>query len=251
MKTRPQFLFLLPISFLALLLGYPGQAATEPPTVDLILEKYVKAVGGKAALEKISSRSLVGKLEHPMIPGGGADWHFFAKVPDKQLVQVKIPGWGTSEDGFDGRVAWGRNPSGVRVKSAEELDKAKRDSQFARELNFKKIFPKLTYKGTEKVEGEEAEVLESIASTNGKETFFFSKSTGLLIRQDSEFNTGQGKVVTKAAMSDYRAADGVRYAYTIKGSLSAAGQDTEFTLKITELKNNVSIEDSRFIKPSE
>jgi zinc protease len=244
------YLHPLAVIFCALLLAPDATAAPDPSTVDSIIEKYVKAMGGKAALEKITSRTLVGKLEHPMIPGGGAEWHFFAKAPDKQLVQVDIPSWGSSEDGFDGQVAWGRNPAGLRVKNGEELDKAKRDAQFARELNFKKIFPKLTYKGTSKVGDEEAEVLESIASPSNKETFFFSKKSGLLIRQDSEFSTGQGNVVSKAVMGDYRASDGVQFAYAIKGTLSSAGQETEFTLKITDLKNNLKIEDSKFLKPA-
>jgi zinc protease len=248
MKTNRLFP-LLAVSIL-FVFAHTVVAASDAATVDSILEKYVKAVGGKAALEKVSSRALTGKLEHPAIPAG-AEWRFFAKAPDKQVVYVEIPGWGSSQDGFDGQVAWSKNPSGLRVKTGEELAKAKRDAQFMRELSFKTIFPKLSLKGLETVDGKDVYVLESVPSENSKETFYFSKESGLLVRQDSEFATVQGKVLSKANMSDYRAVDGVQYAHLIKGTLSSGGQEMGFDLRITGLKQNVPIDDKQFAKPGE
>jgi hypothetical protein len=138
----------------------------------------------------------------------------------------------------------------VRIKTGDELAKTKRDSQFLRELHFKTIFPNLTYKGVDKAESEDANVLEfKAAAGDSKETFFFSKNSGLLLRQDSEFSSGQGKIISKAAFSDYRQVDGVNYPHAIKGSINSAGQDFEFTLKITEIQQNVKMEDSKFSKP--
>jgi hypothetical protein len=231
-----------------LAIANPARGGQESPTVDSVLEKYIKASGGKSALEKISSRTIKGKLENQMIPAG-AEWRFYAKAPDKQLVEVEIPGLGTSEDAFDGQVAWSKSPVGLRSKTGDELAKVKRDSQFMRELHFKTIFPNLVCKGTDKVDGEDANVLEFKAAGDSKETFFFSKNSGLLLRQDSEFSTGQGKIVSKAAFSDYRQVDGINFPHAIKGSINAAGQDLEFTLKITELQHNVKMEDSKFAKP--
>lgn len=228
----------------------PATIAQDAPTVDSVLEKYVKASGGKAALEKISSRTIKGKLENQMIPVG-AEWRFYAKAPDKQLVQVEIPGFGTSEDGFDGQAAWAKNPTGLRAKTGDELAKAKRDSQFLRELHFKSIFPNLVCKGTEKVEGVDANVLEFKAPGDSKETFFFGKNSGLLLRQDSEFSTSQGKVVSKAVFSDYRLVDAINFPHAINGSLNMAGQELAFTLKITEVQHNTKLEDSKFSKPTE
>ena len=227
----------------------PARGAQESPTVDSVLERYVKASGGKSALEKITSRTIKGKLENQMIPGG-AEWRFYAKAPDKQLVEVEIPGLGKSEDAFDGQVAWSKNPVGMRVKTGDELAKAKRDSQFMRELHFKTIFPNLVAKGADKVDGEDANVLEFKAAGESKETFFFGQSSGLLLRQDSEFSTSQGKVISKAVFSDYRLVDGVNFPHAIKGTLSMAGQELEFTLKITEVQHNIKMEDSKFSKPA-
>jgi hypothetical protein len=240
--------FLLAISCV-LAIANSATGAQESLTVDSVLEKYVRASGGKSALEKISSRTIKGKLENQMIPGG-AEWRFYAKAPDKQLVEVEIPGLGKSEDGFDGQVAWSKNAAGLRSKTGGELDKAKRDSQFMRELNFKTVFPNLVVKGVGKVDGEDSNVLEFKTAGGSKETFYFSKSSGLLLRQDSEFSTGQGQVISKAGFSDYRSVDGVNFPHAIKGSLNMAGQEFEFTLKITEVQHNTKMEDSKFSKPA-
>jgi outer membrane lipoprotein-sorting protein len=223
--------------------------AAQEPTVDSILAKHVESVGGKAALEKITSRVIKGKVENALLPSG-IEWTFFAKSPSKQLVVMEIPGLGTSQDGFDGETAWSRNMAGVRVKTGEELAKVKRDSTFRRELNYKTLFPNLTYKGTQTIGNDEANVLESVPSADSKERFFFSKKSGLLVRQESEFKSGQGRVVSNAELSDYRDVDGIKQAYLIKGAVSAGGQEMEFTLRVSEIQHNVKIEDTRFGKPT-
>jgi len=238
---------LLAISWV-LTMASSAKGAQESLTVDSVLEKYVKASGGRSALEKISSRTIKGKLE--MTIAGGAEWRFYAKAPDKQLVEVEIPGLGKSEDGFDGQVAWSKNAAGLRSKTGDELAKAMRDSQFMRELNFKTIFPNVMVKGIAKVDGEDSNVLEFNTAGGSKETFYFSKSSGLLLRQDSEFSTGQGKVISKAGFSDYSLVDGVNFPHAIKGSLNMAGQELEFTLRITEVRHNIKVEDSKFSKPA-
>ena len=50
------------------------------PTVDQILDKYVRAIGGKAAVEKITSRVMRGSL---VAPGGTAPLEIYEKLPNK------------------------------------------------------------------------------------------------------------------------------------------------------------------------
>lgn len=238
---------LLAMAFVAATASFAG--AAQEPTVDSILAKHLEATGGKAALEKLTSRIIKGKVENALLPGG-IEWTFFAKSPTKQLVVMEIPGLGTSEDGFDGETAWSKSMAGVRVKAGEELAKVKRDSNFLRELNFKAIFPDLTYKGAQAVGNDEANVLESAPTADSKERFYFSRKSGLLVRQESEFQNSQGRVVSNAELSDFRDVDGIKQPYMIKGAVKAGGQEMEFTLRVSEIKHNVKIEDARFAKPA-
>lgn len=223
--------------------------AADAPSVDSILAKHVEGIGGKAALEKLNSRVLKFKMESETT--GSSDGVIFAKVPNKQLSQIELANSGSINEGFDGSVAWRQSPwEPLREKTGDELAKAKRDSEFHRDLKLKSIYPDLAYKGTEKVGDEEAYVLESKPSATSKERFCLSTKTGLLVRQESQFEGAQGQVALTLEPRDYKPFDGIKYPTQMKLKISAGGQDFEFNMKILEVKHNVTIEDTKFAKPS-
>lgn len=223
--------------------------AAETPSVDSILTKYEQALGGKSVMEKISSR--ITKVQLQSEAFAASEGEVYAKAPNKQWSQFELANVGTMTEGFDGTVAWSKTPwEDLRVKSGDELAKVKRDAVFHREFNLKTLYPDLAYKTTEKVEGEDAYVLESKPTASSKEKLLFNAKTGLLVRQDSEFEGPQGVVNVTALPQDYRAEDGVKYPHLIKIKFSAGGQTFEFTMKVLEVKHNVKIDDAKFAKPS-
>ena len=232
---------------LCLALLSAAHGADNPPAVDSILDKFVEASGGKSAMEKIKSRTIKGDLD---LMGSTADWVLEAKAPDKQFSGFNNSILGVVADGFDGTVAWSKNQSGVRVKEGEELAKTKRDAEFYRYLNLKKLYPDLGYKGTDKVDGEEVHVLESKPSASNKERFSFSTKSNLLIRQESEFEGPQGKVSLTVRLTDFRPVDGIKYAHSLKFKISTGEQELEFAIKVKEVKHNMAIEDAKFVKPT-
>ena len=225
-------------------------AAADTPTVDSILAKHVQAVGGKEAMEKVHSRLVQFKVESDTV--GNSEGEVFAQAPDRQRSHVDLGAAGVIDEGFDGTVAWTKNPwEGLRVKTGDELAKVRRDARFNRELKFKSLYPDLAYKGTEKVGDEEAWVLESKPSASSKEKFWFSTTTGLLIRQESEYQGPQGVVNVNMFPRDYRAFDGLKFPGAVKMKISNAGQEFEFTMKFLSFKHNVEIDAAKFAKPAE
>ncbi|PYM12779.1 MAG: hypothetical protein DME18_10475 [Verrucomicrobia bacterium] len=232
---------------LCLAAAFPARAADDAPSVDSVVNKFVEASGGRAALEKIKARTIKGDLD---FLGSTSDWVMYAKAPNKQVSEFSNPTLGAFADGFDGTVAWSKDQSGIRVKAGEELAKSKRDADFYRHLNLKKLYPDLAYKGSDKLDGEEVRILESRPSLSSKERFFFSAKSGLLLRQESEFEGPQGKLGVNARLDDFRTVDGVKYAHHLKFKMSAGGQEFEFGIKVKEVKHNVTIEDAKFAKPT-
>ena len=85
-------------------------AVTETlPTVDQVLDKYVEALGGKAAIEKATSRVGKGIFEIPEF-GATGTLTLYAKAPNKTAVVIDVPGFGVVKQGCDGNVAWDDNP---------------------------------------------------------------------------------------------------------------------------------------------
>jgi len=253
---------------LALLLGVAGAAQEKPkneapkaetkaasssttealPSVDQILENYIKAVGGKEAIEKISSRSVKGTFEIEAM-NVSAEFENYLKAPNKTATIVTIPNFGTFTDVFDGTNGWKVNPmeGGLRELNGRELTELKRDSDFHHELNFKKNFPKMSVKGKEKAGSYDTYVIEATPTEGAAEKFYFDVTTGLLVRHDNERETTQGANQFETYFDDYKAVDGVKVAHTIKTVLPMM----TFLIKFTEVKQNAPIDDTKFNKPSE
>src|SRR5687768_4973849 len=72
-----------------------AKKADEKPniTVDQIIEKYLAAIGGKAANEKLTSRVSKGTFELAAM-GINAQAEVLSKAPNSFLLTITIPGFG-------------------------------------------------------------------------------------------------------------------------------------------------------------
>jgi len=233
---------------LVLLLAAPVLGA-EKGTVDGVLEKYVKAIGGREAWNKVETRSIKAEFADPF--GTTSGWRLRAKAPNKRFTRMESSPWGTLLDGFDGTTAWSKNQDGVRTKDGDELRLAEKEADFRREVRLKELYPDLVFKGTEMLDGEEVQVLESKPTSSSKERFSFSAKTGFLVRQQSEFKNAEGNDTrVEIRYSEYRAVDGLQYPYLQRFKIVIPGLEIELGMKVKEVKHNEKFEDSIFSKPS-
>lgn len=240
----------LPALLTAGLIVTGAATAADTPTVDEILARHVEALGGKAALQKVTSRIVKFKSESDRL--GNSEGELFTTVPNKQRSHIDLGSTGTIDEGFDGTVAWAQTPwEGLRVKAGDELAKVQRDAEFYRDLKLKELHPDLALKGKEKAGEEDAYLLESKPSATSKEKFWFSVKSGLLVRRDSEYQGPQGTVSVSALVPEYKTFDGLKYPAAMKMKIGVGDQAFEFTMKFTEVKTNEKIDAAKFAKPAE
>jgi len=225
----------------------PEAAAAEPlPTIDRVLDKYIEALGGKEALEKITSRQAKGSFDLPAM-GANGTLTMVAKAPNKSAMTIDIPGFGVIQMAFDGTVGWENNPMvGMRDLVGKELAARKRDSTFNGELKYKELYQKIEVKGKEKVAEKDAYVVEATPAEGSAEKMYFDAQSGLLVRHDAERESPQGSALVETYFEDYRDVDGVKVPFTLKQVMP------QFTIQIKfdEVKHNVEIEDAKFAKPA-
>ena len=218
---------------------------------DEVLAAYVTALGGRAALEKINSRTAKGTFETLGVALSGPA-EMYAKAPNKSLTVMTVPGQATLKVGFDGAIAWTQDPDdGVVEKTGMELGTSMRDADFYQPLKLREQYPSLFFKGEAKLslykpngqKGAERDVVMLEAPRNGRpRRFFFDKSTGLLVRSEER---NQADAVTSATeFDDYREIDGIKVPYVIHYI-----EDLQFIIKLAEVKQNVTIDDAVFVKP--
>jgi hypothetical protein len=225
---------LLPRCLLVLLAGLTAAVAqTTPqaalPSVDQVLDKYVKAIGGKAAFEKLTSRVSKGTLEMDQLPGPAAEEIYAAKR------------------GFNGAVGWEDNPqTGMRDITGPELAAMKRDADFYMAIKLRELYPKMTVKGKESVNGHDAYVVEATPPAGAAQTMYFDADSGLLVRTVRETEGPNGKATLDIFFDDYREVDGIKLPFVLHFSLG----DFAFVIKLSEVKHNLPIDDAKFDKPA-
>jgi len=216
----------------------------SPPSVDQVLNQYVQALGGKAALERVTTRVMKGAL----VPQGGPNMplEVYEKAPNKTLTMFRNPA-GDNFMGFNGTVGWTRTPeTGLRELSGLELEGRKRDAEFYQNLKLKERYPKMTVLGAAKLGDREAYAVEAAPAAGNSETLYFDTQTGLLIRQDTAVETPQGKNTIQTYFEDYREVDGVKLPFAIRRSRPGFN----WTYKFDEVKFNVPVDDAKFNKPT-
>ncbi len=217
------------------------------PTPDAILAAYIQATGGKAVIEKATSRQAKGSFEMTAM-GLKGGFEMFAKAPDKFLMKMDVPGFGPVQEGFDGTVAWSQNPAqGLREKSGVELAFTKRSSQFYRDLRLKELYPKMEVKGVEKVGEKDVYHVEAIPAEGGPEQWYFDKASGLMIRFIVDMEGPQGKVTITTDVEDYK---GLETGGKIPMLLRQKIGSMEMHLRIEDVKVNVAIDEAIFRKPA-
>ncbi len=221
-----------------------SQAGGALPTVDQVLDKAVAAIGGRAALEKVTSRTVKGTID---IPDAGVSGtiELFEKAPNKNAVLVELGGMQIRE-AFDGQIGWDDNPqTGLREKTGTELADARRGATFNPELHMKTMYPKMTVRGREKVGTMDTIVIDAVPVDGAPAAFFFDVDTGLIVRHDATRESPQGPVQVQVFFDDFRVVDGIKMPFVMRQVTSMFSM----VIRIAEIKHNVTLDDQMFKKP--
>ena len=238
------------VAMTALAQGKEKPADPKPaaalPSVDQILDKYVQAIGGKAAIEKVTSRVSKGSFEIPAFGASGTA-EIYEKAPNKTVAIINVAGFGVVQEGFDGKVGWAQDPqNGLREKSGAELATAKLDAEFLKPIKIKQLYPKIVVKGRDKVGDKEVYVVEATPVESSVETWYFDTQSGLILRQDADREGPQGKQSVQVFLSNYKEVDGIKLPFSLHQITPAFTLD----IKIEEVKHNVPVDDAKFVKPA-
>jgi len=219
----------------------PGDAKPVLPPADLLLDKYLTAIGGDAALQKVTSRVEKGKID---VGGHQLPVEVYAKAPDKRLSITHLPN-GESITAFDGKQGWLGNPGRTQMMSAAENAAARIDSDLYFASHVKTLYQKFTVVPGEKIDGHDTYLVFGRNEGQPPLRLYFDQQTGLLLRLVRYAETALGRMPTQIDYADYRDADGVKIPY--RWTLARPGN--RFTIQIDQVQQNVPVDDAKFAAP--
>ena len=224
--------------------GKPGESKLVFPPANLLLDKYLAAVGGADALQKVISRVQKGTLT----AFGGQ--HFlvdvFYKVPDKRLSVMHLSS-GDSVTAFDGRQGWLSVPGRVHKMSAAENAAARIDADLYFPLHVKALYEKFAVDAGEKIDGHDTYLVVGRSERQPPLHLYFDKESGLLLRLVRYAETQLGRNPTQIDYADYRDSNGVKIPF--RWTLSRPGN--QFTIQVDQVQQNVPVDEAKFAPPPE
>ena len=212
------------------------------PAPDQLLDKYVQAVGGAAAVDKITSRVMKGTID---FGGRSLPIDIYSKDPEMRISFTHMSD-GDNVTAFNGHEGWLAMPNGQqREMRGSDLDGASIDADLHLATHLKSMFSNMIPHGTEKVGDREAVVI--LGQRQGKPPIrlSFDKENGLLLRLVRYGETALGRMPTQIDYADYRDTNGVKVPY----QWTLARPSGRFTIKVSDMKQNVPVDDAKFVRP--
>jgi len=219
----------------------PGDAKPVLPPADQLLDKYLAAIGGEAALQKVTSRVEKGKIN---ANGQQLPIEVYAKAPDKRISIMHLPN-GESVTAFDGKQGWLSNAGHAHMMSEAENDAARIDSDLYFAEHVKNLYKKFTVVPGEKIDGHDTYLVLGRNEGQPPLRLYFDQQSGLLLRLVRYAETALGRNPTQIDYADYRDADGLKIPY--RWTLARPGN--RFTIQIERAQQNVPVDDAKFSAP--
>ena len=224
--------------------GSPTPRPTPIPAEE-IFNKYIAAVGGQAAIDKIKSRTATGTIT---TANGQSGNYELAQIGDKAIETIVTPR-ATMKRALTGASGWESNGPNSRELAGGDLSRLRNSSQLFSFLKLKEQYTRLRPNGRDKVGDRDAYVIAAARGETEIERLFFDMETGLLLRRISYLRTMIGVIPEQWDFEDYRDVDGVKMPFTIKVSTTEAGNPFSVR-KFTEIKLNGPVDESKFAMPA-
>lgn len=219
---------------------------TLPPAAS-ILDRYIEVTGGKAAWLAIRTEVRKATLERP---SAGVKMAITAwrAAPNRSYLLLEAPGLGRVEEGTDGETVWGRSTmQGPRIKQGGERDGSLLAATLNSDLRWREFFPEAETRGVDDVDGQPCYRVELHTTGGLRQVRFYSKQTGLLVKNVLITKGPMGEITADSYLTDYRRVNGVLVAFKV--STKVLGMTT--TLAIESLEFNQEIDPAVFAVPDD
>ncbi len=207
-------------------------------TAESIIEKYVKAIGGKEKLLAVKDKTtkLKGKMQ-----GMDIKLTMSQKAPNKLYQEVDF-GVGKQVIIFDGKKAKQEAMGQVQEITGDKLEDLKLQNNLYMVVDYKKYNVKYELKGIEKINDKDAYKILFTYPTGTKKTEYYDVNTGLKVREVNSIKTPQGNFTQTVDLGDYKPVNGLMVPYKMSQTVGA----NKLELEVTSVKINTGLKDSMF-----
>ena len=230
--------------------------AVAAQTADEIVEKHLAALGGRAALSKLTTQTAAGTITMSVQGNDLAgSIEIYNKAPNKvrTVIRMDLSAMGAGEMTVDrrcdGKTAFESNSmQGDREITGAQLQ-AMLNANFPTPLlNYKETGGKVELAGKEKLAGRDAYVLVYTPKAGPASRDYIDAESYLPVRSVTKLDVPEmgGEIEQIAEPSDYREVEGVKVPFVLKTTTSVVG----LAISFAKVEHNKPIEDAMFSRPA-
>ncbi len=198
--------------------------------VNVVLNKYIDAIGGKAELDKVNSVFMTAEAE--LQPGVMMNLEMKKTVKNQFTNEIMAMGQSMMKTVIDGEVGYKVQQGQRSEMTPDEIKKVQTERSPFPEVNY--LNGGATLEKIEDVDGEKAYRVK----VSEDQTNFYSVDTGLKIKQEKTAETGS----VSTFFADYQEISGVKFPFKVSQTMGP--RKIDFLVK--EIKVNEGVTDADF-----
>jgi len=221
-------------------------------SVDQVLDRYLRAIGGAQNVARVTSFVATGKSVGYRGFGGGGIVEVSAQAPDKRATHISFPEYpdrGVSVRTYDGRTGWIATPLAVVPKyelAGSERDGARLDAMLSFPAQIPQALASLRVGPPSTIGDKDVTVLQGNGPNGTLATLYFDDASGLLVRMVRHGRSPIGRVPTQVDYADYREVGGIKFPFR----WTFAWLDGRDNFEFSDVKLNVPIDPAAFGEPA-
>lgn len=203
-------------------------------TADKIVGNYLKAIGGKDALEKITSYSA--NLSIDMM-GQKFSGVMKKMAPYSTLMEMTMQGQSVMKMVFDGTKGSQSQMGQSKEMSPEEIKTQMDEKGVFPQLHYADADYKINTDGTGKINGEDTYKIKVTAPSGKVTTEYYSISTGFLLKQETKIAANGQEIEQSTLYGNYKNIEGIMTPTLITQLMG--GQ--EIPMNLSDIRYNAAV----------
>ena len=212
---------------------------TESISAAIIVDSYLKAIGGKEEIKKINTLKASFTSE---LMGQKFDGTDNRMAPNKRSLVLMMGFMTVMQQSFDGTAGYQAQMGQKKIMDDKEIKENQDDKGIIPQLFYVSNDYQLSYLGTGNAGGEDCYKLK-VTKPSGKVTVeYYSIKSGLLLMEEGTIDAGGTEMSSLVEYSNYQKVGNVLFPYSVK---QTAGEQ-EFPMIVSEIKINEGVTEADF-----
>lgn len=245
-------LFIFGTVFIVVLISFCLMASAhlgedKLPSAEDIIEKYLKATGGRRAHENIQNKRTEYKIDSKT-SGIEIDFTYYQERPNKAYSILDMGAMGKTRIGSDGKVVWEISPlTGTRVLEGEELATRLLGYTFDGPDAWKGLFKRVITEGIEDINERPCYKVVFTPNQGPPRVKYYDMKSFLLVKYINEVKNPSGTYKIETFPEDYRKTGEILSAHKLTSHFM--GQVIVGVVK--SIETNISMPEGIFDLPEE